>query len=122
MLNLQHFTRTKDYIPGFLAVLFIAVFSCYISKFHEAFDALVISIVIGMLLGNSIGGRDYFEKGIDGAIKVFLPAGIALYGTQLVFNDLKLGFILISTEGLLCSLLPDFQSAEPLRLLWYHLL
>jgi uncharacterized integral membrane protein (TIGR00698 family) len=95
MLNLQHFTRAKDYIPGFLAVLFIAVFSWYISKFHEAFDALVISIVIGMLLGNIIGDRDYFEKGIDGAIKVFLPAGIALYGTQLVFNDLKLGFILI---------------------------
>lgn len=81
--------KIKDYIPGFAVVLVIAVLSYYISTLHASFDALVVSIIIGIFLGNMISIRDYFGKGVDAAIKVFLPAGIALYGTQLVFNELN---------------------------------
>lgn len=86
--------KIKDYIPGIVVVLVIAIISYYISTFHASFDALVISIIIGMFSGNLISKRDRFLKGIEGAIKVFLPIGIAMYGTRLVFDELKLSFIL----------------------------
>jgi uncharacterized integral membrane protein (TIGR00698 family) len=79
----------KEYIPGFLIILIIGVLSYFISTFHASFDSLVISIIIGMFTGNLIGRKDYFMKGVEGSIKVFLPAGIALYGTQLVFKGLN---------------------------------
>ncbi len=92
----------KDYILGIVTVLIIAVISYFISMLHASFDALVISILIGMLFGNLIGDRASFKKGTDGAIKVFLPVGIALYGSQLVFNDLRLSFVLTVFLVFLC--------------------
>lgn len=83
----------KEYIPGFLIVLIIAVLSYFISTFHASFDSLVISIIIGIFTGNLIGMKDYFKGGVEGSIKVFLPAGIALYGTQLVFKGLNPGLL-----------------------------
>jgi uncharacterized integral membrane protein (TIGR00698 family) len=87
--------KIKDYIPGLSIVLIIAFISYYISTIHASFDALVISIIIGMLLGNVIVKRQYLEKGIELSIRIFLPIGIAMYGSQLVFSDLKLHFVLI---------------------------
>jgi len=80
--------QTARVIPGFLVVIVIAGFSYAISTFHASFDPLVISIIFGMLLGNIIAEKSYFEAGAGAALKVFLPVGIALYGSQLVFTGL----------------------------------
>ncbi len=85
--------KIGDYIPGFVIVLAIAFFSYFISTLNASFDPLVVSIIVGMLTGNLIGEKEYFGKGSEGAIKIFLPVGIALYGTQLVFDELKFGLI-----------------------------
>lgn len=77
------------YIPGLFVVLVIAVSSFVIATFHASFDPLVISIIFGMFLGNMIADRTYFEAGVSASLKVFLPVGIALYGSQLVFTGLQ---------------------------------
>ncbi|MDA8433149.1 MAG: putative sulfate exporter family transporter, partial [Nitrospiraceae bacterium] len=84
----------RDHIPGFCVVLVIAALSYFLSTFHASFDALVISIIVGILCGNMMGGREYFEKGAESALKVFLPLGIALYGSQLALGALRWGEML----------------------------
>ncbi|MBI5639436.1 MAG: putative sulfate exporter family transporter [Nitrospirae bacterium] len=92
----------KKYSPGFLLVLLIAGLSYFLSTLHASFDSLVTSIIIGMFIGNLTGIRNAFEKGAERAVKILLPAGIGLYGTQLVFQGMN--------AGLLVSILLVFMS------------
>ncbi|GBE01068.1 hypothetical protein BMS3Bbin06_01041 [bacterium BMS3Bbin06] len=62
----------------------IAVVAISLSYVHPTFEALVISIILGMLIANILEDRSLLEKGLDLSIKIFLPVGIALYGTQLI--------------------------------------
>ncbi len=83
----------EEYIPGLITAVAISSLSLFISGFHASFDPLVISIIIGMFLGNLLAKKEYFEGGIEASIKVFLPAGIALYGAQLVVHDITPGVV-----------------------------
>jgi uncharacterized integral membrane protein (TIGR00698 family) len=77
----------KDILPGFVLSLTIAVISFLTSLLHPSFDALVISIIFGMLVSNLVGDRIMLEKGRDLVIRIFLPVGISLYGAQIMFAD-----------------------------------
>jgi len=83
----------KNYIPGVLVIGVIAFCSVYLSTLHASFDALVISIISGMLLGNLVGNRDYFSRGLDIGVKALLPVGIALYGMQLSVTTIQPGLV-----------------------------
>ncbi|NJD57141.1 MAG: putative sulfate exporter family transporter [Nitrospirae bacterium] len=86
--------KHKDHIPGLLVVCVTAFVSVYISTINASFDALVLSIIIGMVLNNLLGGMETFRKGADTAIRIFLPSGIALYGTQLSLAGMRTGLFL----------------------------
>ncbi len=90
-------------MPGFLVTGVIAVISLYLSSLHASFDALVVSILLGMLIGNLVGSRDYFGPGLDVVIKALLPVGIALYGIQLSVTSLRPG-LFISILLVFCAL------------------
>ncbi|TAN39116.1 MAG: putative sulfate exporter family transporter [Nitrospirae bacterium] len=81
--------KTRTYLPGIALVLGIAVLSYFLSTINASFDPLVISIIIAMLLGNVFARKDYFQDGIEMALKIFLPVGIACYGTQLSVHELQ---------------------------------
>ncbi|MHB8880782.1 MAG: YeiH family protein [Thermodesulfovibrionales bacterium] len=81
--------KIRTYLPGIVLVLGIAVFSYLLSTINASFDPLVISIIIAMLLGNIISQKHYFQDGIELALKIFLPVGIACYGTQLTVHELQ---------------------------------
>lgn len=74
-------------VPGIVLSLLIGVISLLLSGVHPAFDTLVVSIILGMLLGNTLAKRERLQSGIDVMLKYFLPVGIALYGTQLTFGN-----------------------------------
>jgi uncharacterized integral membrane protein (TIGR00698 family) len=80
----------KEYMPGLGIVLAIAFFSFCLSVLHASFDALVISIIIGMFYGNLTGRRAWYEKGVETAIGLFLPLGIAFYGSQLIVKGMHM--------------------------------
>ena len=85
--------KPKEHIPGLLLACVIAFLSVYIATIHASFDSLVISIIIGMLFNNLVGGQEIFKNGTDTAIRIFLPLGIALYGSQLSFAGMKTGLL-----------------------------
>lgn len=85
----------KQYFPGVSLVLLIAVFSTVMSKVNASFDSLVISILVGMFIGNLFTRHDSLRSGIEGVISVLLPAGIALYGTQVGFSQMDGSLILL---------------------------
>ncbi|MBI5633399.1 MAG: putative sulfate exporter family transporter [Nitrospirae bacterium] len=83
----------KNYIPGTLLLTMIASFSLYLASLHASFDALVISILVGMVIGNITGRRDSLNYGMDFGTKVLLPVGIALYGMQLSVSTIRPGLV-----------------------------
>ncbi len=95
--------KGKEHIPGLAVVLAIALFSYYLSKVHASFDPLVVSIIIGMFAGNLAVRRDRYQKGGETAVRVCLPLGIALYGSQLAVRGLNSGtfpFVILVFAGL----------------------
>ncbi|HEB75521.1 MAG TPA: putative sulfate exporter family transporter [Nitrospirae bacterium] len=70
-------------LSGLAISLVIAVIAFILSYVHPSFEALAISIILGMLFSNILEERRFLDEGIKLTIKVFLPVGIALYGTQL---------------------------------------
>lgn len=73
-------------LSGAILSILIAVIAFTLSRLDPAFDSLVISIVLGMLLSNVLARRDVLQKGIEVMLRFSLPAGIALYGTQLTLG------------------------------------
>lgn len=82
----------KDTAPGIGITLTIAMISFLMASLHPSFDALVISIIFGMLVSNMLGDRVIIEKGTNAALNIFLPVGIGLYGMQLTFTGTDVGF------------------------------
>lgn len=81
----------KDVTPGIGITFIIAFISFLASSMHPSFDALVISIIFGMLVANMLEDRISLQQGIDIALKYFLPLGIALYGFQLRVVNVETG-------------------------------
>lgn len=76
----------KDY-SGLLLSFMIAFLSTLISRLHLSLDPLVLSIIFGMLFSNMLAKREFLDKGINVMLRLFLPIGIALYGSQLNLSN-----------------------------------
>ncbi len=75
-------------LSGLTISLVIAVIAFILSYIHPTFDALAISIILGMLFSNILEDRNFLNNGINHTIKIFLPVGIALYGAQLSIREI----------------------------------
>ncbi len=84
---------------GLFFSISIAIIATSLSYIHPTFEALVISIILGMLFSNILEDRNILNEGVEVTIKFFLPVGIALYGLQLHVGrpDLKLVFPVVIT-------------------------
>lgn len=105
MVNCVGLMNNKSPVPAFILTICIAFLSYYMSTFNPSFDALVVSIIAGMLLGNTVTLREAVGEGVGAAARVFLSLGIALYGSQLVFSGLRpsvLAGIIAVFAGLFC--------------------
>ncbi len=71
---------------GIGLVLVVAGLSYLTSFISPVFDPLVVGILLGIFLANLFEGQEIVENSFYG-IKIFLPAGIALYGFQLKIRN-----------------------------------
>ncbi len=80
-------------IPGICLAAGVASLALLASSLHPSFDALLISPLMGMLLGNFIEKKGAFEAGTRFCIRRVLPAGLGLYGSQLVISGATMRFL-----------------------------
>lgn len=58
------------------------------------FEPVMISIVLGLILGNAWALPQWFQPGVKFSVKKLLPLGIILLGARLNFSEImKLGFV-----------------------------
>ncbi|MCE5194184.1 MAG: putative sulfate exporter family transporter [Nitrospiraceae bacterium] len=79
----------RGILPGIAVIILIMIVSFFLSSLHQSFDMLIISIILGMVLGNFTKNILILSDGISFSLKIFLPIGIALYGTQLTFTGVE---------------------------------
>jgi uncharacterized integral membrane protein (TIGR00698 family) len=102
----------REMLPGLGIALTIAIISFMASSLHEAFDALVISIIFGMLVANMFDERGMLKRGIDAALKFFLPVGIGLYGIQLRFVGMEVRYWLATMGVFLLMFITSYFIAR----------
>ncbi len=83
-------------IKGIIITFIIATISVIISYIHPSLDALAISIIFGMLTGNLIEKSESMKRGIKASMKIFIPLGIILYGSQLILKGIEREMIFIT--------------------------
>ena len=67
----------------------VTLISQMFSFAHSAFDPLVLSILIGLLLSGIMSKDAAARKGVEACLRFALPSGIALYGMKLNFSGLE---------------------------------
>lgn len=79
--------KFRAYAKGLALSIFIATIAFLLSNFHAALDSLVVSILLGIIIGNLLREREGIEEGINLSARIFIPIGITLYGSQLFFYN-----------------------------------
>lgn len=93
----------KQVLPGVLFALLIGAVALGLTQLawfqHAQISALTLAIVIGMLIGNSVGPRlpASFAPGIHTAQRTLLRLGVILYGLRISFQQIAA----VGPEGLL---------------------
>jgi len=77
-------------LPGLALAVFIGAVAQFLSFGKATLDPLVLSLLISIVLGNSIGSYSFLQPGITLSQKIFIPLGIILYGTQMDVLPLRI--------------------------------
>ncbi len=80
-------------MPGVCLSVAIAFLALLAPSLHASFDALLISPLLGMLFGNFIEKKDVFDPGARFCTGKVLPAGLGLYGAQMVISGPAIRFL-----------------------------
>ncbi|MFC0582333.1 YeiH family protein [Micrococcoides hystricis] len=89
--------KWRQAAPGLLVAAVAAAIGLSINAFLPTVSALLITILLGVIVRNTVGVRESWERGIQIAAKPVLRIGIVLLGLQLALNDvLNLGFGIIA--------------------------
>lgn len=80
--------RFVDLWPGLLLVLVIGLAAYGLSRLHTSLDALAMAIILGIAARIIVGKGERFMPGVRLGVKVLIPIGIILYGSNLNFNSL----------------------------------
>lgn len=101
----------KSIWPGLGLATGLAVIANYLSKAPiwpftnvagtHPFDAILIAVLMGVILGNTFSLSEFWEAGVNFATKTLLPISIILLGARLDLFDL----VIIGTKGLLLGFL-----------------
>ena len=102
--------RVESVLPGLVFSAAIAALAVTLSNTawfqHNGLSALTLSIVLGMLIGNTLYPRTatYSDAGVTFSKKILLRLGIILYGFQLTFQDIaEVGIAGVLIDALVLS-------------------
>ena len=115
--NKTFWDTIKEFAPGIILGIIVAIFSHYGAKYSNhliGYKSLISSILLGILIGifvkNIFGIKSVFNKGLDFNVKKILQIGIVILGIRLsIFEIFSLGIsslpiiILCILSGLLAG-------------------
>ncbi|MDL5363839.1 YeiH family protein [Halalkalicoccus sp. NIPERK01] len=76
----------KQYIPGLFILLTIGIAGRFIADKIPGLNYLILSILIGLIIGNTIGTPDWAQHGTE-THKLWLESGIVLMGASIAFDQ-----------------------------------
>lgn len=96
--------RVRRVTPGIVFLIVVGGLSVGIAKWVEYVDSLILGIIIGAFVANTIGLPDWVSPGVR-THSLFLKTGIVLLGTQIALGQvLELGpiilFLVTATVGI----------------------
>jgi len=103
-------------MAGIFLSIFIALISMGLSSLHPSLDSLVLSIILGMLTGNFFEKRAFLERGLNICIRFCLPAGIILYGSQLMINVKDISHLVLVPAVFIFTFAITFLVSRTLRI------
>lgn len=81
--------RVLQIMPGFLVCLAIAILSKIIAKFFlPNLGAATIAIILGIIIGNTLGKKNYLNKGTKFSEGTLLSISVVLLGSTLNISQL----------------------------------
>jgi uncharacterized integral membrane protein (TIGR00698 family) len=84
----SHPSTIREVLPGLLLVFSLGLAAYLLSLLHSSLDALFLALILGIVSRNLIGAAPGLLPGVQLGVKVFIPVGIILYGTNLDFSRL----------------------------------
>ncbi len=82
----------KKLLPGLILAVIVSVCAKVVSGYLPGPGTISLAIIIGIVVGNILPGKDRFSDGVNFGEKKILPVAIALMGLELEFHTLgKLG-------------------------------
>ncbi len=88
-------------IPGAGLSVALAFAALGVSALYPSLDALLISLVLGMFAANFLGKGSALEAGVRFCVSFVLPAGVGLYGSQLLLSGVGPFWLYVLGSGLL---------------------
>ena len=79
-------TTRGTWLPGLILVFLIGLAAFGLSRLHHSLDALAMAILIGIILRAILGKVEWYLPGVRLGLKIFIPLGIILYGSNLSFS------------------------------------
>ena len=79
-------TRGSNWLPGIVLVFIIGLAAYSLSRLHHSLDALAMAILIGIVIRAIFGTAEWYLPGVRLGLKIFIPLGIILYGSNLSFR------------------------------------
>ncbi len=93
VLEKGYFRRLIEKIPGILLLFIVGYLSRYIAQFIPHIDYILVAIVLGMTISNTVGVPQIFIPGVN-TYELWLKIGIVFLGAKLVLtNVMNLGGI-----------------------------
>ena len=104
--------KIKKYLNGLILVVLLTILAIYIQNIHIvkslSLSAIIIAILLGMFIKNTIGVKESMNEGIKLCSKKVLRLAIILLGFKLSLLEVsKLGFkaaiiiLVITLQGIL---------------------
>lgn len=76
----------EEYLPGILFLLFIGIISRIVADSVPGVNHLILAIVIGLIVGNTIGIPQWGDAGVT-THKLWLESGIVLMGVSIALDQ-----------------------------------
>ena len=115
----KYIQNLNEFAPGIILAIIVAILSHYGAKYlnqiigyKSLISSILLGIVIGILIKNIFGVKDFFNRGLDFNVKRILRIGIIILGIRLsIFEIFSLGvsslpiIVLCILSGLLAGYL-----------------